>query len=158
MQADDIPTDITQLTYTAPGPTLSQNQAAVPLAHYWPAIAAHVQAAAAGGLPPEAPAPQSTIEPETTVSSAGTGLDETTGQAVAAARRDIHELLVALPAPLADQARAAIRRLEDAIRRQDAEFVRTDTWGGDGSGATGHRMRHAALIDPGSPLWAGKTT
>lgn len=42
MQADDIPTSITDLTYTAPGPKLSQNDAAELLAHYWPAIEAHV--------------------------------------------------------------------------------------------------------------------
>ncbi|MCP9209627.1 hypothetical protein [Streptomyces cucumeris] len=35
---DDIPIEITNLTYTAPGPVMSQNQVAEVLAHYWPAI------------------------------------------------------------------------------------------------------------------------
>lgn len=46
--ADDIPTEITRMTYrttqslSAAGlPILSQNQTAVLLAHYWPAIEAH---------------------------------------------------------------------------------------------------------------------
>lgn len=43
MDADDIPTGITQLTYTAPGPALSQNDAAKLLAHYWPAIEQHIR-------------------------------------------------------------------------------------------------------------------
>jgi hypothetical protein len=48
MTPDDIPTSVTQLTYrTAQAlgdagiPVLSQNQTAVLLAHYWPAIEAH---------------------------------------------------------------------------------------------------------------------
>ncbi|MCZ1012305.1 hypothetical protein [Streptomyces lydicus] len=44
MNADSIPTDITALAYTAPGPKLSQNQAAELLAHYWPAIEQHIRA------------------------------------------------------------------------------------------------------------------
>jgi len=43
MSPDDIPTEITRLTYTAPGPTLSQNTVAKLLAHYWPAIEQHVR-------------------------------------------------------------------------------------------------------------------
>lgn len=48
MNPDDIPTTITQLTYTAPFatadlPILSQNDTAKMLAHYWPAIEAHVR-------------------------------------------------------------------------------------------------------------------
>lgn len=39
MTPDDIPTSVTKLVYTDPcGIVLSQNQAAVFLAHYWPAI------------------------------------------------------------------------------------------------------------------------
>ncbi|WP_331750713.1 hypothetical protein OG215_36165 (plasmid) [Streptomyces globisporus] len=43
MHADSIPSHITQLTYSAPGPALSQNQAAALLAHYWPAIEQHIR-------------------------------------------------------------------------------------------------------------------
>ncbi|MFG3429697.1 hypothetical protein [Streptomyces californicus] len=43
MHADDIPGHITHLTYSAPGPALSQNQAAALLAHYWPAIEQHIR-------------------------------------------------------------------------------------------------------------------
>lgn len=49
MSPDDIPTEITKLTYgrvqalgEAGLPVLSQNQTAVFLAHYWPAIEKHV--------------------------------------------------------------------------------------------------------------------
>ncbi|MFF9786340.1 hypothetical protein [Streptomyces nigrescens] len=38
MDADDIPTHITTLTYTAPGPKLSQNDAAQVLAHSGPPL------------------------------------------------------------------------------------------------------------------------
>ncbi|MFI1225911.1 MULTISPECIES: hypothetical protein [unclassified Streptomyces] len=41
--ADSVPTHITALTYTAPGPVLSQNGAAEVLAHYWPAIEKHLR-------------------------------------------------------------------------------------------------------------------
>jgi hypothetical protein len=40
---DDVPTEITRLAYTAPGPNLSQNVTAAMLAHYWPAIEKHVR-------------------------------------------------------------------------------------------------------------------
>ncbi|WP_127455118.1 hypothetical protein [Streptomyces sp. B29(2018)] len=50
MNPDLIPTSITQLTYSAPGPTLSQNESATLLAHYWPAIEAHVRAQAADDI------------------------------------------------------------------------------------------------------------
>jgi hypothetical protein len=43
MSPDDIPTEITTMAYTAPGPRLSQNAAATLLAHYWPAIEQHVR-------------------------------------------------------------------------------------------------------------------
>ncbi|MGW6912533.1 hypothetical protein ACWGB8_01725 [Kitasatospora sp. NPDC054939] len=43
MNPDDIPAAVTQLVYTDPtGIVLSQNQAAAYLAHYWPAIKAHI--------------------------------------------------------------------------------------------------------------------
>ena len=45
-----IPTEITMLTYTAPGPVLSQNGAAEVLAHYWPALQAHFYQQAADVL------------------------------------------------------------------------------------------------------------
>jgi hypothetical protein len=47
---DDIPTEITKLVYTAPkiesyrpSGELSQNQTAEMLAHFWPAIEAHIR-------------------------------------------------------------------------------------------------------------------
>ncbi|MGW3333103.1 hypothetical protein ACWDF9_21465 [Streptomyces rubiginosohelvolus] len=43
MDADSIPTNITKLAYTAPGPKLSQNNLAEILAHCWPAIEAHIR-------------------------------------------------------------------------------------------------------------------
>lgn len=50
MHADDIPTEITKLTYSrvqalgeAGLPVLSQNQTAEFLAHYWPATEAHIR-------------------------------------------------------------------------------------------------------------------
>lgn len=50
MDADSIPADITKLTYTAPGPKLSQNDAAALLAHYWPAIEQHIRTQVAAGI------------------------------------------------------------------------------------------------------------
>ncbi|MFF2228635.1 hypothetical protein ACFVV7_35545 [Streptomyces globisporus] len=41
--ADSVPSHITALTYTAPGPVLSQNGAAEVIAHYWPAIEKHLR-------------------------------------------------------------------------------------------------------------------
>lgn len=49
MLPDDIPTEITQLVYTAPPISkqnkiaLSQDEVAEQLAHYWPAIEGHVR-------------------------------------------------------------------------------------------------------------------
>lgn len=51
MTPDDIPTTVTELTYTAPwielspgnGFKLSQNDAAKVLAHFWPEIEAHIR-------------------------------------------------------------------------------------------------------------------
>lgn len=51
MKADDIPTDITHLVYTAPEiggaatgiHSVSQNDMAKLLAHFWPAIEAHIR-------------------------------------------------------------------------------------------------------------------
>ncbi|MFJ6215056.1 hypothetical protein ACIQGZ_17225 [Streptomyces sp. NPDC092296] len=51
MTGDDIPTEITKLVYTSPwvgnpatrAMKLSQNDAAAQLAHYWPAIEAHIR-------------------------------------------------------------------------------------------------------------------
>lgn len=45
-------------------------------------------------------------------------------QAVAEARRDVHEYFVLLAATEADKARAAVARLEAAVRHHDAETVR----------------------------------
>ncbi|MFI5749033.1 hypothetical protein ACIBBE_24575 [Streptomyces sp. NPDC051644] len=47
MDADTIPTHITALAYTAPGPKLSQNDTAALLAHFWPAIEEHIRRQAA---------------------------------------------------------------------------------------------------------------
>lgn len=44
--------------------------------------------------------------------------------AVAEARRDVHEYFVLLAASNADQARAAVARMENAVRIHDAEIVR----------------------------------
>ena len=44
MRADDIPVKITRLTYTAPGPIMSQNEVAEVLAHYWTAIEQNIRA------------------------------------------------------------------------------------------------------------------
>lgn len=44
MDPDDIPTEITKLAYSDPtGASMSQNRAARMLAHYWPAIEAHIR-------------------------------------------------------------------------------------------------------------------
>jgi hypothetical protein len=51
MSPEDVPTSVTQLVYTAPwigdpktyAFKLSQNEAAVMLAHYWPAIEEHIR-------------------------------------------------------------------------------------------------------------------
>lgn len=50
MNPDDIPTEITRMTYRSTQafsdaglPILSQNQTAVLLAHYWPAIEQHIR-------------------------------------------------------------------------------------------------------------------
>lgn len=45
-------------------------------------------------------------------------------RAVAEARRDVHDYFVLLAATNADLARAAVSRLEDAVRRHDMEVVR----------------------------------
>jgi hypothetical protein len=56
---DDIPTEITRLTYSAPPVDknhngtplhLSQNRAAEQIAHYWPAIEKHVREQVAGEI------------------------------------------------------------------------------------------------------------
>lgn len=44
--------------------------------------------------------------------------------AVAEARREVHEWLYPLTASTADEARAAVTRLEAAVRAHDAETVR----------------------------------
>lgn len=44
MDPDDVPTEITKLVYTAPWiMPRSQNDVAALLAHYWPAIEAHIR-------------------------------------------------------------------------------------------------------------------
>ncbi|MEZ0090026.1 hypothetical protein [Streptacidiphilus sp. EB129] len=44
MQADDIPTSITNLIYSAPFKNqLSQNDVAALVAHFWPAIEQHIR-------------------------------------------------------------------------------------------------------------------
>lgn len=54
MLPDDIPTEITKLVYTFDAPRLtnlhdlSQNETAQILAHFWPAIAAHIRAQPVG--------------------------------------------------------------------------------------------------------------
>lgn len=68
-------------------------------------------------------------------------------RAVAEARAAVHEFLWPLAAPEADRAREAIARLEAAIRRHDAETVRTE--GHQWSGEAGRAILHAAdLINP----------
>lgn len=52
-----------------------------------------------------------------------TALDDA-ARAVAEARRGLHESFVLLAAPEADRARAAVARLEAAVRAHDAEIVR----------------------------------
>jgi hypothetical protein len=47
MQPDDVPTEVTKLVYTCPMSAsrgYSQNEVAAMLAHYWPAIEAHIRA------------------------------------------------------------------------------------------------------------------
>jgi len=54
-------------------------------------------------------------------------------KAITEARRDVHEFLWPLTAAEADRARAAIARLEAAVRHYDAETVRTEghQWSGE---------------------------
>jgi hypothetical protein len=52
-----------------------------------------------------------------------TALDDA-AQAVAEARRDVHEFFVLLAATEADRARAVVARFEAAVRHHDAEVVR----------------------------------
>ena len=60
---------------------------------------------------------------------------ERTRQAVAEARRDVHEFLSVLAAPVADEARAAIARLEVAVRELAAcEIERSEFQRGPISG------------------------
>lgn len=67
--------------------------------------------------------------------------------AAAEARRDVHEYFVLLAATEADKARAAVARLEAAIRHHDAETVRTEghQWGGPAGRAI---LQTADKLDP----------
>ncbi len=80
-----------------------------------------------------------------------TALDDA-ARAVAEARRDVCEWLYPLAASTADKARAAVDRLEAAVRAHDAEIVRADTGHIRYGSATEYAIRHAALIHPDSPM------
>lgn len=75
-----------------------------------------------------------------------------TKKAVAEALRDVHESLNGLSAFAAEETRRRIDRLILAVLKDAAEVVRADTGHVRYGSATDYANRHAALIDPDSPM------